>query len=1058
MKEASEASEETNDLGVINNYKLLKEIGSGTQSVVYKAVHLKKNLFYAVKALVGQSLSRNKRLVGAAGYRVKNEIAVLKLIDHPNLVKLVEVIDDEENDILYLVMKLVAGEPLVIAKHEEKVSQNYFKQILSGVGYLHKTKIIHRDIKPSNILLEATTGNVLICDFGISCFSSQSKVERMLGTDDLITSEAGTLAFLPPEAHQGLLEPYNGRPADIWSLGVTLYAIVYGKMPFTGSTKEKLINRICNNQVSFPQGAVSEQCKSIIRLMLEKNPNKRPTAQILLSHPWISAEFKDDVTHLKNYKSFDTLARDLDSNLVEKAVSSIKTTFWSFVVTEKIKQLKILTEIESKIENDLVPSLSTSKQQVENLAKTLGVTFSSPVENATELLRPSISHVEKLKSSHGVVSRLKVIRETDFMKHLKIHFLQLETLGQDEKELDLCQSLLKIINSDFLNIFSLSSTNTVQDMYNYRPVNTSLRLPLVFFEKDGFSNYMIQRDITEAQKLELMGENLQAAEKFFLTRTKALITFTAKGAGERHSSAKGQGGRKSKIRGLVRRRTSDAMSKLSSTSDNEVFPVITSENVPVPNHKQVLNVVVIGLGYACASFISHLEKLLSKWSSQVYEVEISVFETRTHFVHKISGLRASVLGTDFCHRTLVPNENILKAVGGNVYHNKVLEIDVENNQIWYEVSAKGSSMDLLSRKKACHFDFLVCGTGAVNTSVGEPPLNLTRDAEMQEWYQEVSTVIQRARNILILLKMLQTSSINFHSSCPLSKKDICGFKKGYKVSNSSPFKIEFSNETAKFDLILTCTGRVLANTIYPVSWLNAGGEVKVNEYLQVGRPNIFVIGDVNNWPETKDAFNASRQGAVAAENVLMSIKNFKYRMKRPLKRYGTKKHITLLSFGERISLNLSVILGPIGYGRTVYFDRKVSTKGKSKQLMVSENWKLFNQEDKLRKEIRWNKFELTTKKLDVLQVEVEEQDKKIELLEKALQHKEQEEFDNLELEDIEEKITALLLLYREKATGKKYVPSALNERHHSNENSTTISDEDDLPRSPKESGRVSTMS
>uniref|UniRef100_A0A8C3XLC0 Calcium/calmodulin dependent protein kinase kinase 1 n=1 Tax=Chelydra serpentina TaxID=8475 RepID=A0A8C3XLC0_CHESE len=215
--------------------------------------------------------------------RVYQEIAILKKLDHINIVKLIEVLDDSAEDNLYMgipVMEVPTDQPFT-----EEQARLYFKDIVMGIEYLHYQKIIHRDIKPSNLLL-GDDGHVKIADFGVS--------NQFEGNDAQLSSTAGTPAFMAPEAISDSGKSFSGKALDVWAMGITLYCFVYGKCPFIDEYILSLHNKIKNKVVEFPEGPqISEEVKELIVRMLDKNPETRITVPEIKLHPWLT-KFGED--------------------------------------------------------------------------------------------------------------------------------------------------------------------------------------------------------------------------------------------------------------------------------------------------------------------------------------------------------------------------------------------------------------------------------------------------------------------------------------------------------------------------------------------------------------------------------------------------------------------------------------------------------------------------------------------------------------------------------------------------------------------------------------------
>ncbi|CAK1590050.1 unnamed protein product [Parnassius mnemosyne] len=278
----------------LNQYRLLEPIGQGSYGIVKLAYSEEDDTHYAMKILSKRKLMRRAGLFGRAPprrpgpgpppdplQRVYREIAVLKKLDHPNVVKLVEVLDDPAEDQLYLVFQLLEGGPVIEIPTEnpldENVAKKYFRDALLGVEYLHYQRIAHRDIKPANLLLGE--GRVQVADLG-AC-------GELAGAGKL-SGGVGTPAFRAPEAFAPA-DKYIGEAADIWSLGVTLYAMVTGRVPWCGDSTIELQKRVLTEPLSFPsKPGLSKQLRRLLGRMLDKNPNTRATMQVIKEHEWVT--------------------------------------------------------------------------------------------------------------------------------------------------------------------------------------------------------------------------------------------------------------------------------------------------------------------------------------------------------------------------------------------------------------------------------------------------------------------------------------------------------------------------------------------------------------------------------------------------------------------------------------------------------------------------------------------------------------------------------------------------------------------------------------------------
>ncbi|CAL5015706.1 unnamed protein product [Urochloa decumbens] len=272
-------SEDENGNKMVNQYVHLGKIGSGSYGKVVLYRNIKDGKLYAVKVL-NKPYMMKVRVVRSetAMTDVLREVSIMKMLNHPNIVNLVEVIDDPNIDKFYMVLEYVEGKMVCDNGLEEATARNYLRDIISGLMYLHSHNVIHGDIKPDNLLV-TSTGNVKIGDFSVS--------QVFEDDDDMLWRSPGTPVFTAPECCQG--SAYHGRASDTWAVGVTLYCMISGHYPFLGDTLQETYDKIANDPVQIP-GDMNPQLADLLQRLLCKDPEDRITLQAAAVHPWVAGD------------------------------------------------------------------------------------------------------------------------------------------------------------------------------------------------------------------------------------------------------------------------------------------------------------------------------------------------------------------------------------------------------------------------------------------------------------------------------------------------------------------------------------------------------------------------------------------------------------------------------------------------------------------------------------------------------------------------------------------------------------------------------------------------
>ncbi|KAF8365479.1 hypothetical protein PRIPAC_83308, partial [Pristionchus pacificus] len=255
-------------------YDLERTIGQGHFAVVKLAKHVFTGEQVAVKVIDKTNLDP------VSTTHLMQEVRCMKLVQHPNIVRLYEVIDTATK--LFLILELGDYDMHdFIAKHEkgcpEPIAQQFFSQIITAINYCHKLHVVHRDLKPENVVFFEKLGMVKLTDFGFS---------NLYEPGEQLRTSCGSLAYSAPEILLG--DAYDAPAVDVWSLGVILFMLVTGRLPFQETNDSETLTKILDCRFSLPDG-LSNPCKNLISRMLVRDPAKRCTLEEIAASPWVIA-------------------------------------------------------------------------------------------------------------------------------------------------------------------------------------------------------------------------------------------------------------------------------------------------------------------------------------------------------------------------------------------------------------------------------------------------------------------------------------------------------------------------------------------------------------------------------------------------------------------------------------------------------------------------------------------------------------------------------------------------------------------------------------------------
>uniref|UniRef100_A0A7N0V3X7 non-specific serine/threonine protein kinase n=1 Tax=Kalanchoe fedtschenkoi TaxID=63787 RepID=A0A7N0V3X7_KALFE len=265
---------------IFGRYEMGRLLGKGTFAKVYHGKSLATGESVAIKVISKDRVKKEGMME-----QIKREISVMKLVKHPNVVDLKEVMATKTK--IFFVMEYVKGGELFAkvasGRLKEEVAKGYFQQLISAVDYCHSRGVSHRDLKPENLLLDEN-GDLKVSDFGLSALP-----EQVSESDGLLHTRCGTPAYVAPEVLRK--KGYGGAEADVWSCGVVLYVLLAGFLPFQDENIMKMYSRIFKAEYEVPPW-FSNEAKRVIRKLLVVDSSKRVTIPEIMRMPWFRKGFE----------------------------------------------------------------------------------------------------------------------------------------------------------------------------------------------------------------------------------------------------------------------------------------------------------------------------------------------------------------------------------------------------------------------------------------------------------------------------------------------------------------------------------------------------------------------------------------------------------------------------------------------------------------------------------------------------------------------------------------------------------------------------------------------
>mmetsp|Transcript_1389 Transcript_1389/g.1535 ORF Transcript_1389/g.1535 Transcript_1389/m.1535 type:complete len:670 (+) Transcript_1389:114-2123(+) len=303
-------------------YVWKEKIGSGRFSNVYKCLSKAAGEEFAVKVIKKKQISVEENEL------LRGEIAILRLVNHRNVVKLIDVFESLEH--LYIVMELLEGGELyhhIIgrSRFSEYEAAILLYQLAEGLDYLHTAGIVHRDLKPENILLKEKPKQGSRIDESFEIKLSDFGLSKLVAPEEIMKLPCGTISYVAPEV---LSQKGYGIAADLWSVGVVMYLVLRGKLPFSSEDKDDIIEEILNDDLEWKNDKVwaqiSPELVDLISSLLCKDPSQRLSAKGIQTHTWMvsmkskfSSKAMDEAAPAKLKVTYPSNTQEVGKNVEE---------------------------------------------------------------------------------------------------------------------------------------------------------------------------------------------------------------------------------------------------------------------------------------------------------------------------------------------------------------------------------------------------------------------------------------------------------------------------------------------------------------------------------------------------------------------------------------------------------------------------------------------------------------------------------------------------------------------------------------------------------------------
>ncbi|KAL5577304.1 hypothetical protein UlMin_019003 [Ulmus minor] len=435
---ASRPSNNSGSRTRVGRYELGRTLGEGNFAKVKFARNVETNENVAIKILDKEKVLKHK-MIG----QIKREISTMKLIKHPNVIRMYEVMASKTK--IYIVMEFVTGGELfdkIASKGrlKEDEARKYFQQLVCAVDYCHSRGVYHRDLKPENLLLDVN-GTLKVSDFGLSALPQQVR------EDGLLHTTCGTPNYVAPEVINN--KGYDGAKADLWSCGVILFVLTAGYLPFEESNLMALYKKIFKADFTCPPW-FSSSAKKLIKRILDPNPVTRITIAEIIENEWFKKGYKPP-----RFEQADVTLDDVDAIFDESGDSR------NLVVERR---------------EEGVPQAPVTMNAFELISTSQGLNLSSLFEKQMGLVKRETRFTSKC-SANEIISKIEQAAGPLGFDVKKNNFkikLQGEKTGR-KGHLSIATEILEVAPSLYMVELRKSGGDTLEFHKFYKDLSTGLK-------------------------------------------------------------------------------------------------------------------------------------------------------------------------------------------------------------------------------------------------------------------------------------------------------------------------------------------------------------------------------------------------------------------------------------------------------------------------------------------------------------------------------------------------------------------------------------------------------